>query len=1021
MNVNENQNENFMFKSNTPRKFIETYSGNARLVYTPDGYRTIIEVHKTIKYRKVQIYLDNGLKLECAYNHVVINANNKEVFAEDCTDEILQTVHGDSRVTSVVDTGIEEHMYDISIDSETELYYSNGVLSHNSGKSVTVGIKLSHYFVFSKDMNIGIAANKAGMAREFLDKTKNILILLPIWLQQGVKVWNKTFIESENGMRIMTDATSQDSFRGFTCLRGDTKVKVFDKITNEKKTLSLTEINEDITISNVSNNYKIETPTGYQDFAGLKETIQTGLVITLSSGEVINCTKSHRILVSNKPKIFRQAKKLKVTDSLLNSKIVKIEQDKEQTYYDPVQVQGDNTYLANGEVHHNCNIIIVDECVEYDTTVTIKDEVTQEVKDIKIGDLYKTSSYDKLLIKTADGFKSFSSVKETIKDPDKEHNLKFYFDDGTDITVTEEHLFYAGKSNKRIYRKAKNIKVNHKVQGVSNGPEAYKTVKRVIKIEKDVSCSNKFYDAINVEGGHHYLTNNVTSHNCAFIRTSVWNEFADGIFPSQSGLAFKKTILISTANGKNHFYDIIKGAREDSNGFKNFEVPWQSIPRYNQDGTKKEPTEFQHEIIQKYGNVYFEQNYGCIDYDSIIIVQDKEETTFKVKIGEFEEFYDTFNHRYKIKSTKGFEEFDGIVKRKSRTLKITTEDGNSIIVSENHKFIVKIKNSGTIIAKKLKVNDYIQNSTSTKITEIEKLPEQVVYDVLNTESSSYIANGYLNHNCDFHGSSHTLISSSALELLKAKEPEELRDGMLNVYYRPEKGHKYIFTVDPAKDGQDAFSVNIVDITDFKFKQVASAKIQVDYLIMPEYIDEWARYYNEAYLIIENNEGAGQSVTDQMVLTFEYENIHYDVIRNKMKKYSGTRTTTKSRKQILQTMKTFIENGKLQINDKSTIEELNTFILTKGKYQAQDGSHDDTIMSLALTFVIFNDLNNFEDMKDVVKKIQSNETEEFADEVLNIGSFDDGIEENSSYTNASYTNSTSFELEYSDMENNIGFM
>ena len=86
-----------------------------------------------------------------------------------------------------------------------------------SGKSVTVGIYLSHFYTFNKDMNVGIAANKAGMAREFLDKTKNILIELPVWMQIGCKVWNKSFIENENGVRILTDATSADSFRGHTC------------------------------------------------------------------------------------------------------------------------------------------------------------------------------------------------------------------------------------------------------------------------------------------------------------------------------------------------------------------------------------------------------------------------------------------------------------------------------------------------------------------------------------------------------------------------------------------------------------------------------------------------------------------------------------------------------------------------------------------------------------------------------------------------------------------------------------
>ena len=37
---------------------------------------------------------------------------------------------------------------------------------------------------------------------------------LPIWLQQGVKVWNKGDIELENGSKIFTAATSASGLRG---------------------------------------------------------------------------------------------------------------------------------------------------------------------------------------------------------------------------------------------------------------------------------------------------------------------------------------------------------------------------------------------------------------------------------------------------------------------------------------------------------------------------------------------------------------------------------------------------------------------------------------------------------------------------------------------------------------------------------------------------------------------------------------------------------------------------------------
>ena len=349
---------------------------------------------------------------------------------------------------------------------------------------------------------------------------------------------------------------------------------------------------------------------------------------------------------------------------------------------------------------------------------------------------------------------------------------------------------------------------------------------------------------------------------CAFIKPTVWEAFADSIFPSQSGLSWKKNIILSTANGMNHFYQMVKGARDDSNGMNLFEVDWRDVPRFNPDGSQMKPEEFMDKIVKKHGIIYFNQNYAN----------------------------------------------------------------------------------------------------------------------------------------EFLGSSHTLISASKLSEMKPTEIERIRDGKLNIYHEPEPGHKYIMSVDPAKDGTDAFAVQIVDITDFRFVQSATAQLQIDYLLMPEFIDEWAREYNNAYLIIENNEGAGQSIADQMFQTYEYENLHFDkdVGRNKKKKYPGFRTTSKSRKQILQTLKLFIENDKLEINDKKTINEFYQFILVNNKFQADDGAHDDMIMSLALIFVPFCNTKNFEDMKVLVKNLYDDDLPESEKvdfgELLTIGSFDDGVDE-----------------------------
>lgn len=394
---------------------------------------------------------------------------------------------------------------------------------------------------------------------------------------------------------------------------------------------------------------------------------------------------------------------------------------------------------------------------------------------------------------------------------------------------------------------------------------------------------------------------------CAFIKQSVYSEFENSIFPAQSALSWKKNIIISTANGLNHFYNIVKGskihktvenvpekdlskyvyinktANEDGtynlelkqgkNGYELYEVNWRDTPRFDVKGNRITPDEFKDKIVGQYGMVYWNQNYA-------------------------------------------------------------------------NKFI---------------------------------------------------------------GSSNTFIDAKFLEKMVFEDPQEIRDNKLNIYKYPEPGHKYIFAVDPAKDGADSFAIQVLDVTTIQFEQVASANLQVDYMIMPEYIDEYARYYNNAYLIIENNEGAGQSIADMLKNDYEYENLYYDKIKRdsstsqKTKKYPGFRTTTKTRKQILAAMRTFIENNKLVIHDKKTVNEFFTFILINDKYQADDGCHDDAIMSLALAFAPFCNTKNFSEMTELVKQIHSSEnTEVDFVNYLTVGSFDDnGDDEYEIYSQSNF--------------------
>ena len=82
------------------------------------------------------------------------------------------------------------------------------------GKTVTAAACIVHYSIFNADKNIAIMANKTAAAREVLSRYQIMYENLPIWMQQGVKTWNKGDVDLENGSRVFTSATTASGIRG---------------------------------------------------------------------------------------------------------------------------------------------------------------------------------------------------------------------------------------------------------------------------------------------------------------------------------------------------------------------------------------------------------------------------------------------------------------------------------------------------------------------------------------------------------------------------------------------------------------------------------------------------------------------------------------------------------------------------------------------------------------------------------------------------------------------------------------
>jgi len=82
------------------------------------------------------------------------------------------------------------------------------------GKTITSAACILHYSIFNSNKTIAILANKSTAAREVLSRYQIMYENLPLWMQQGIKTWNKGDVELENGSKVFTSATSTSGIRG---------------------------------------------------------------------------------------------------------------------------------------------------------------------------------------------------------------------------------------------------------------------------------------------------------------------------------------------------------------------------------------------------------------------------------------------------------------------------------------------------------------------------------------------------------------------------------------------------------------------------------------------------------------------------------------------------------------------------------------------------------------------------------------------------------------------------------------
>lgn len=197
------------------------------------------------------------------------------------------------------------------------------------------------------------------------------------------------------------------------------------------------------------------------------------------------------------------------------------------------------------------------------------------------------------------------------------------------------------------------------------------------------------------------------------------------------------------------------------------------------------------------------------------------------------------------------------------------------------------------------------------------------------------------HATHFQGTAGTLING--FKLTKLNWLDVMPHEGFTKFKDPVDGRKYIATLDTAEGrGQDYHAMHIFDVTEFPYQQVAVYHSNTTgHLLLPDVLLKYLNMYFDPYLYIELN-ATGASIARALYSELDYENLICDSYTD-----LGMKQTKRSKAIGCSTLKDLIEKDKLIINHKETIMEMRTFSEKGVSWAAEDGFHDDLVMSLVI--------------------------------------------------------------------------
>lgn len=318
----------------------------------------------------------------------------------------------------------------------------------------------------------------------------------------------------------------------------------------------------------------------------------------------------------------------------------------------------------------------------------------------------------------------------------------------------------------------------------------------------------------------------------------------------------------------------------------------------------------------------------------------------------------------KIKTDAGFVNFDGVAEMGiKRIFEITFDDGITVGATSTHAFFTPDERA--ILTGELEPGVVLLGHPVDKVvTDVKYIGEEMTYDVINSDTHTFLVNGVLAHNCKFISNDPLLVDTVVLANLTAevaKTKPVATTGEMVFYKMPTAGQVYLVGMDPSTGtGSDFTTIEAFEFPSMEqvaeFRSNTASSVQ-GYHMLKKMLRIFEKAEASVYFSVEVN-GVGEAI----VALLEADEDPLDTaefVSEAGQRRKGMTTTGKSKIKGCLALKEMIERNSVKLRSEALVYELKNFVRKGGSYAAKVNATDDLIMATVIVVRLLEEISSFD--------------------------------------------------------------